>query len=202
MKQRTALMIAAVVTAFLLVTAGGVLARVALTSASTGTADAATTTDVANTAALDPQVEALVQQREAQYQAQLTAANNKLQEAYAQQQALALQLQQAQSAAQSASAASAATTSTGYAITPEQAVLLALSAAPGNSAAYLPDLVSFQGIPAYEVALSGGLVYVDATTGDVLYNGATTAGFGVPSLGGESHEGHEQHEGQGGDNDD
>ena len=201
MKHRTALVIAAVVTAFLLVTAGGVLARVALTSATTGTADAATTIDVSAEATLDPQVEALLQQREAQYQAQLTAANNRLQEAYAQQQALAAQLEQAQSVAPSASA-SAATTSTGYAISAEQAVLLALSVAPGNSAAYLPDLVSFQGIPAYEVALSGGLVYVDANTGDVLYNGAATAGFEVPSFGGESHEGHEEHEGHGDDHDD
>lgn len=202
MKHRTALVIAAVVTAFLLVTAGGVLARVALTSATTGTADAATTIDVSAEATLDPQVEALLQQREAQYQAQLTAANNRLQEAYAQQQALAVQLEQAQSAAPSASSASAATTSTGYAISPEQAVLLALSAAPGNSAAFLPDLVSFQGIPAYEVALSGGLVYVDANTGDVLYNGVATSGFAVPSLGGESHEWHEEHEGHGDDHDD
>jgi hypothetical protein len=35
-----------------------------------------------------------------------------------------------------------------------------------------PVLVDFQGTVAYEVALNRGLVYVDATTGRILYNGA------------------------------
>ena len=206
MKQRTAILIAAVVTAFLLVTAGGVIARVAqaMTTTEVSTAKTSTSTVALATATLDPQMEALLQQREAQYQQQLQAANIRLQEAYAQQQALADQLAaaQAQTVAQPAAQSAASVASTGYAITPEQAVLVALGAAPGNAPVSGPELVSFQGTAAYEVGLSGGLVYVDATTGAVLYNGAVAAAISIPQLSGGSDHEHEEHEGGEDDHDD
>jgi hypothetical protein len=58
-----------------------------------------------------------------------------------------------------------------------------------------PDLVSFQGVVAYEVLLDRGTVYVEANSGQILYNGAAVA---VTSGGGEHHEGSE-HEGGGDD---
>lgn len=210
MKQRNAILIAAVVTAFLLVTAGGVLARVTQASTDVTTsasADAATSVVAEATATLDPQVEALVLAREAQYREQLQAANARLQAAYAQQQALADQLAQSQAQAQPAAQpeAQAAVQSAGYAVTPEQALLVALGAAPGNAPVSNPELVSFQGIAAYEVGLSGGLIYVDASTGAVLYNGVAAAVVSAPQTGGYSdddHESGEEHEGHGDDHDD
>lgn len=205
MKQRTAILIAAVLTAFLLVTAGGVLARVTQAASEPApVADAATATSVAQATAIDPQVEALIQAREAQYQEQLAAANVRLQEAYAQQQALANQLAQAQGqGAPQTGAASASAPSATYAISPAQAVLVALSAAPGNTAQTAPQLVSFQGIAAYEVALSGGLVYVDANSGAILYNAATAPAVAAPQFIGsdDGHEGHEEREHEEGDDD-
>jgi len=45
-----------------------------------------------------------------------------------------------------------------------------------------PELVSFQGTVAYEVHLDRGLVYVDATTGNVLYNGVPAQQTGSASV--------------------
>ncbi len=62
-----------------------------------------------------------------------------------------------------------------YPVTADQAQSFALQAAPGGKLMRTPELVNFQGTPAYEVTLDLGKVYVDATTGAVLYNGATPA---------------------------
>jgi uncharacterized membrane protein YkoI len=62
-----------------------------------------------------------------------------------------------------------------YTFTAEQARSAALQAAPGAKALGTPELVSFEGTTAYEVILDQGKVYVDASTGQVLYNGATAA---------------------------
>jgi len=59
-----------------------------------------------------------------------------------------------------------------YAITPQDAANIALAASPGAVLRATPELVSFQATVAYEVHLDRGLIYVDATTGKVLYNGA------------------------------
>lgn len=62
-----------------------------------------------------------------------------------------------------------------YPVTAEQARSAALQAAPGTRVLGTPELVSFEGTPAYEVVLDQGKVYVDASTGQVLYNGVTAA---------------------------
>src|SRR5436309_3117530 len=59
----------------------------------------------------------------------------------------------------------------GYPISADQAVGVALSSAPGASLAQQPRLVNFQGYAAYEVRLDKGYVYIDATSGHLLYNG-------------------------------
>ena len=60
-----------------------------------------------------------------------------------------------------------------YAVSPDQAAQIALGvAAPGANLTKAPDLVSYEGKPAYEVVLDKGSVYVDAQTGAVLANGA------------------------------
>ncbi len=59
-----------------------------------------------------------------------------------------------------------------YAISPQEAAQIALRVAPGTQLTSNPDLVRFQGAVAYEVTLDRGQVYVDANTGQVLYNGA------------------------------
>jgi uncharacterized membrane protein YkoI len=59
-------------------------------------------------------------------------------------------------------------------ITAEKAVQIAMETTGGNeSLLALPDLVSYQGTEAFEVALSDGSVYVDAKAGTVLFNGVT-----------------------------
>jgi len=62
--------------------------------------------------------------------------------------------------------------STGYPVSPDQAANIAQNVAPGATLLQQPRLVNVSGTIAYEVKLSQGLVYVDATTGQVLYNGA------------------------------
>ncbi|MBI3363266.1 MAG: hypothetical protein HY023_19360, partial [Chloroflexi bacterium] len=95
MTQRNAFIVAIATTVFLLVMVGGVAARTAQNAASAVPAPTATTPATATVAAsptVDPAVEALIQQREAQYQELIQQANARLEEAYQQQQALADQL--------------------------------------------------------------------------------------------------------------
>src|SRR5581483_4051927 len=59
-----------------------------------------------------------------------------------------------------------------YPITPDMAAAIALNVVPGGQLTRPPELVDFQGTVAYEVMLAQGAVYVDANTGQVLYNAA------------------------------
>lgn len=61
------------------------------------------------------------------------------------------------------------------AVTVEQAVNMALQAAPGARLMQPPTLVNFQGTAAYEVLLDQGVVYVHAQNEQVLYNGTSGA---------------------------
>lgn len=63
---------------------------------------------------------------------------------------------------------------TSYPVSPDQAGSIALSNAPGVSLLQQPQLVNFQGTAAYEVLLDRGQIFVDATSGQVLYDGTTT----------------------------
>jgi uncharacterized membrane protein YkoI len=170
------------------------------------------------------QRDAAYQQRIAQANQQLQLANQQLSQAYQKQQELAGQLnrsyqqqqllasqlkhvrqqpapivQARQAAAQPAPTAPVPMTPPApavptYAISPDAATAIALGATPGTILTRAPELVSFQGIVAYEVLLDRGTVYVDANSGQILYNGAAVA----VTSGGDRHEGGE-HEGGGDD---
>jgi hypothetical protein len=82
---------------------------------------------------------------------------------------------------------------TPWPISPEAALAIVHLVAPGATVTAPPALVSFQGTPAYEIKTNLGLVYVDAATGKVLYNGAIRISEYVPPAssgggGGGSHE--------------
>lgn len=160
MNQRTALLIAAALTAFVLVVVAGLATRLTQPTALAPTSTTATL-DVAP--ALDPAVEALVREREAAYQQALAEANTRLEAANAQ---IAIANGQVATAQQAAPT---------YALTPDQAQASALAAAPGSRVTALPVLVSYEGTPAYEVRLDRGLIYLDAQSGAVLYTNAAPA---------------------------
>ena len=73
---------------------------------------------------------------------------------------------------QTATASTTATTTTQYYVKSDIAMKLARSAANGVEPSNAPELVLFSGVAAYEVPFASGNVYVDANTGQVLYNGA------------------------------
>jgi uncharacterized membrane protein YkoI len=154
------------------------------------------------------QGDASYQQRIEQANQQLQLANQRLSEAYQKQQELADQLNQSyqqqgllagqlkqaklppapvarplQAAAQPAPTTPTPT----YAISADAAAAIALGAVPGTALARTPELVSFQGMVAYEVLLDRGTVYLDANSGLILYNSAAVA----IASGGEHHAGGE-----------
>ncbi len=195
MTQRNAILTAAVLTSFVLVLIGGVVARVTQASAAAKAAPTVTV-PIETTATLDPDAQALIAEREAQYQQALQDANAQLEQAYQQQQALAEQLaqQQAQPQPQAQTAAT-------YAVSPDMAASTALTVAPGTMLIREPELVNFQGVVAYEVTLDRGQVYVDANNGSVLYNGAVATASGGHD---DDHddEGRDDHDDEGHDDDD
>ncbi len=87
------------------------------------------------------------------------------------------------------------TSTTTYTVSADQADTLALAAVPGAKLTGATTLVSFQNVPAYEVTLDAGLIYVDASTGMVLNPPTTTSGAFGGFGGGEGGEGGERGEG-------
>ncbi len=59
-------------------------------------------------------------------------------------------------------------------LTPDQAAAIATSVVLKAKILRAPELVNFQGAVAYEVGLNQGNVYVDANSGKVLFNSAST----------------------------
>jgi len=146
MSQRTGLIMAVLLTAFILVVGGALVGRTTQPEKSP-----------IETAAI--QQSAAVQQlmeRESAYQDLTRQANERLQQAYAKLQA------------------QATATSPAYLFSPEQAANIALQLAPGAVLLNVPELVDFQGAMAYKVSLNTGLVYIDANSGQVLFNGIMT----------------------------
>jgi uncharacterized membrane protein YkoI len=158
MKQSKVLLVSVFITVVILVIAGGV-----------------TTTVMANNAAAE---------REAAYQQLIQQANDQLVQANAQLQEMQTRLAQVQ-AAQSAqpvnqqissqasdSQAAAGDQVQDFAILADQADQIALKAvALGSKKLKAPELVDFEGNPAYEVAYDKGSIYVDAQSGEILFNG-------------------------------
>ncbi len=105
------------------------------------------------------------QDREASYQQLIQQANDQLAKANAQLQSLQTQVVQLQVQPTVPAAPDPN-------VTAEKAGQIASSAAgPGEQPKQSPALVDFQGKTAYEVSFDKGLVYVDAQTGEVLFNG-------------------------------
>jgi uncharacterized membrane protein YkoI len=77
--------------------------------------------------------------------------------------------------APSAPAPTSAPAAPSFAVSADSAAQIGLAAAPSATLNASPELVDFQGAIAYEVSTSAGLVYVDANSGTVLFNGAAPA---------------------------
>jgi hypothetical protein len=167
MKQRSALIIAAGLTAFILVIVGGVAGANARLNAA------------AAPATLDPALQAQIQQREMAYQQLVQQANDQLTQAYKQLGAQQVQTQPAQS-------------STTYPVSPDLAAALALNLIPGANLTRRPELVDFHGAVAYEVVLDRGTLYIDATSASLLYSSVAPTSNSL-AYSGESGE-HEQDE--------
>jgi len=120
------------------------------------------------TPAADPQLEALLREREQAYRQLIAEANARLEQAYQQLQELSAQRAAASSEASQASGAPAEPQAS---ISPARAIWIAMNAAPGSALMKEPELVLFQGALAYEVVLDQGTLYIDANTGRILYNG-------------------------------
>lgn len=82
-----------------------------------------------------------------------------------------------------------------YAVSADAAAAIALGAAPGAQLTRAPELISFQGAVAYEVVLDRGTLYVDANSGQILYDGTATVATG-------DHGGEHKHDDHEGDDDD
>lgn len=152
MTHKHALVLAAALTAFSLIVIGGLVARLVSPAA------------VASDPLADPTVQALLQAREAEYQEALAQANQQLERAY--------QGQPDQAPQRAAGPDTPA-------VSADQAAELARAMAPGATLTRQPELVVFEGTPAYEIVLDQGTLYVDANSGDELYNGVSAlAGSG------------------------
>lgn len=189
--QRNALILAGALSAFTLLLIGAVAGRVSHDAAGIAVAPTVTVVPTAEpTAGPDPAVQALLDARDAAYQDVIQQANDRLAQAN-------VQLQSAYAAAAASAAAAArpvAPPAPAY-IGPERAAEIALGVVPGAAVQRMPELVNFQGAAAYEVVTSTGSVYVDALSGQLLFNGAAApvaaSGGGGRGDGGGEHEGRE-----------
>jgi hypothetical protein len=172
MNQRTMFLVAAGITAFVLVLAGGFAAYITHPAASTAAVASATssapqltTTDagqsVAEQSAAAESVAAYQQQLQ-EARAQLEEANRRLSKAYSE--------QPTQVPAQASAQATPVVQSVNAIITPDQAAFIGIAAAPGARLLRAPELVNFQGTRAYEMQFDGGAVYIDAISGGELSN--------------------------------
>ncbi|MHC1740690.1 MAG: PepSY domain-containing protein [Anaerolineaceae bacterium] len=147
MSSKITLLVSALLTASMLTVVGGI---VTVTANQKNAAANSTATQTAGVQATN----------DAAYQNALNQANQTINQANAQIINLQNQLQQQ----------AATPTTVSYAILPDQAAAIA-SKITGRVVQNTPRLVSYNGTAAYEVVFQGGIVYVDANTGSVLYNG-------------------------------
>src|SRR5512141_483756 len=186
MNQKIAFLVSGVLTAFVLVIGGGLAGR--LSQSAAAPAPAAAAAQSAPAPSIDPasQVIAQLQDREVAYQQLIDQANQRLQQAYEQQKAMAVQINKARStvaaaaprASQPAAPVAAAAQPTGPALSAESAQNIAIDASGGKWVTREPQLVLFENKVAYEIGFTSGAIYVDARSGAVLYNGAVHASNG------------------------
>lgn len=140
MSKRVVFFTSIFLSVILLVVAGGIVKNVAADQ---------------NVPVTSSDLQAQIDARDAEYAAQITAANQQIQQLSEE-----LKLQQASSASAPSS------------ISPENAANIALqNAGEGEALLQIPELVSYEGKSAYEVQLTDGVLFIDSLTGDVLFNG-------------------------------
>lgn len=184
MGQRQAFLLATFLTTFGLILIGAVAFR--LTNTPTETPEVAVaegvtaplaSTDSTTATVLTPDqeaVNALAASRQLAYEQALAQANAQLQAANE-------QLAQLQGGLVASAPVPASNDST-FAVSAEGAGQIALAAVPNAIITADPFLVDFQGTVAYEVATNAGLLYIDATTGTILFNGAAPAPVSAPQV--------------------
>jgi hypothetical protein len=206
MTQRVAIILSAILTAFLLVVGGGVVARISSNPQPAEAAPVATLVPASvptGTPAPDinAQVEALIQERETQYRALIQQANDRLQAAYDQQAAAQAAASQAAprtttAAARPAAPAAQPAAAPAVAVSADAAAGIATAVAGGNKTIVrAPELVLFGGVIAYEVVFKHGSIYVDANSGQVLFNGTVHNGNQTASAPPASNGDHESDHG-------
>ncbi len=170
MNQKTALIVSAGITSFMLAIGGGaaIVANRASVSAESVAVQPAASGD-------------LSAQRESQYQQLINQANSQIKQANAEITLLKEQLRQAQSP------------TTVQFILASQAQTIAMNAVPNATVLRTPDLVDYQGTPSYEVVLDKGTLYIDAKTGAILANGAAVQ-VDTQIQGEQRHTDNESHE--------
>lgn len=154
MNKNRSLMISIFITVFLVVIAGGVATTV-LANNQSPKKSALSAADAVKT----------YQAREAEYQALLDKANHELE--LANQQITAL-------AGKPSQDAQGQNSNEEYPVTEEMAKVIAYQAAKDYPLED-PELVDYNGKVAYEVKFANGNIYVDATTGQILFNGISSA---------------------------
>jgi len=184
MNQKFVLTLAASLTAFVLVMGGAIAGKLAAPAAPAA---------AAATVPIPTDVQNLYAEREAEYQARLDEANQALAEAYAQQDSANANAAPVEEQSQSQDPAIP-----GVTLTPQEAMSAAIITVPGAQILRIPELVNFQGIVAYEVKLDLGTVYIDASNGAALYNGAVQPQ--APAKAYKEHD--DDHENGGGHDDD
>ncbi|MGA9191857.1 MAG: hypothetical protein WBZ24_09000 [Anaerolineales bacterium] len=180
MNPKWTLLFAGGLTAFVLVVVGAVAGRAAAQGAN----------PIQEPTAIDPSIQAQLDQRDAAYQKTIDQANQQLEQAY--QEIATLQAQVAPTATETSGSIEDS-----YPISAELAVGLALNLSPGAKLKKWPELVDFQGTVAWEVILDKGTMYLDATNAILLYNGTssfnTSSGGGGGGGGGEHEGGEHEH---------
>ena len=147
MKNKTLLVVSAFVTVFVLTIGIGVVTKVS-----------ANNRQVAATQTMDAAV--AFSEREQAYQQLIEQANQQLSQAN-QQIATLTSFGQIETTAQATPV---------FSISADQAVSIASQLA-GAAPKEQPELVSYNGTPAYEVEFENGKIYVDAANGSILFNG-------------------------------
>jgi uncharacterized membrane protein YkoI len=138
MNKRMVLFTSIFLSVFLLVVIGGVVKTV---------------TARQSQAAISPNLQAQIDAREAEYAAQIEAANQQIR-------LLSEQVQGQQPVNESSK------------ISPENAATIAIQTAGEDELLLqLPELVSYEGKTAYEVQLTDGVLFIDSVSGEILFNG-------------------------------
>ncbi|WP_129626121.1 PepSY domain-containing protein [Candidatus Oscillochloris fontis] len=84
--------------------------------------------------------------------------------------------------------------SNSYAVTADQAGSIALATAPGTTLQGTPVIVTYQGATVYEVTLDTGMVYVDATSGQVVASTVPNSSTTNTNGGGEGDDDDDEHD--------